>query len=569
MRPYMPCAAVRARDHDRTCQGHGEEAESPDQARHPPGHRRPRYQGQHGFVNPAVYHASTVLYPTAEDQVAHRSRYQYGRRGTPTSEALEDALARTRRRQAAPASRCCRRGWRRFRPRFCRSPAAGDHILVTDSVYRPTRKFCDGVFKRLGVDDHLLRSADRRRHRRTVQAEHARGVRRGARLAKFRDAGHSGDRRGRARQGRGRADGQYLGDAALFPRLRERRRSVDPGRHQIYRRPFRHHVRLRVGQCQRRCRRCKTRSYTTGPLRRAGRYVSRAARLAHARRAACAALRSPACASRAGWSSGRKFCACCIRRSKAIPATRSGSAISPAPAACSASCSSRRAKRPCYAFMNELALFGMGFSWGGFESLVILFDCSEYRTATKWAPGGPTLRFHIGLEDVGDLIADLERGFAGDGRTATQTRVLRRAPRALPAAAHDELQIAQIDEDAKRLPDDEHRIPAVERIDRAASSRRRSRTPRMRSAPRSCRRARRRSTAPQSAWRTAVARHSRSGFPNRIADEDVVQIAADGVRDIDQHLSPPKLPERACLRRISHHTPARSRMPIHSRSHIP
>ena len=65
-----------------------------------------------------------------------------------------------------------------------------------------------------------------------------------------------------------------------------------------------------------------------------------------------------------------------------------------------------------YAFMNELALFGMGFSWGGFESLCILFDCAEYRTATQWAPGGPTLRLHIGLEDPGDLIADLERGFA-------------------------------------------------------------------------------------------------------------------------------------------------------------
>src|ERR1700730_8331452 len=45
-----------------------------------------------GFVNPPVYHASTVLYPTAEDLVAHRSRYQYGRRGTPTTEALEDAI---------------------------------------------------------------------------------------------------------------------------------------------------------------------------------------------------------------------------------------------------------------------------------------------------------------------------------------------------------------------------------------------------------------------------------------------------------------------------------------------
>jgi cystathionine beta-lyase len=65
-----------------------------------------------------------------------------------------------------------------------------------------------------------------------------------------------------------------------------------------------------------------------------------------------------------------------------------------------------------YAFMNELTLFGMGFSWGGFESLCILFDCGEYRTATQWAPGGPTLRLHIGLEDPDDLIADLERGFA-------------------------------------------------------------------------------------------------------------------------------------------------------------
>ncbi len=56
--------------------------------------------------------------------------------------------------------------------------------------------------------------------------------------------------------------------------------------------------------------------------------------------------------------------------------------------------------------------FGMGFSWGGFESLVIPFDCDGCRTATKWAPGGPTLRLHIGLENVADLEADLEQGVA-------------------------------------------------------------------------------------------------------------------------------------------------------------
>jgi cystathionine beta-lyase len=64
------------------------------------------------------------------------------------------------------------------------------------------------------------------------------------------------------------------------------------------------------------------------------------------------------------------------------------------------------------ALLDTVKLFGMGFSWGGFESLIIPFDCNEYRTATKWSPGGPTLRLHIGLENVDDLKADLERGFA-------------------------------------------------------------------------------------------------------------------------------------------------------------
>ena len=64
------------------------------------------------------------------------------------------------------------------------------------------------------------------------------------------------------------------------------------------------------------------------------------------------------------------------------------------------------------AFLNELGLFGMGASWGGFESLAVPFDCTGIRTATTWAPGGPTVRLHIGLEDVDDLIGDLERGFA-------------------------------------------------------------------------------------------------------------------------------------------------------------
>jgi cystathionine beta-lyase len=64
------------------------------------------------------------------------------------------------------------------------------------------------------------------------------------------------------------------------------------------------------------------------------------------------------------------------------------------------------------ALLDTVKLFGMGYSWGGFESLIIPFDCSAYRTATAWAPDGPTLRLHIGLESLSDLKADLDRGFA-------------------------------------------------------------------------------------------------------------------------------------------------------------
>ena len=64
------------------------------------------------------------------------------------------------------------------------------------------------------------------------------------------------------------------------------------------------------------------------------------------------------------------------------------------------------------AFLDELELFGIGYSCGGYESLVIPFDCRAYRTATKWAPEGPALRFSIGLEDVADLKDDLDAGFA-------------------------------------------------------------------------------------------------------------------------------------------------------------
>ena len=62
--------------------------------------------------------------------------------------------------------------------------------------------------------------------------------------------------------------------------------------------------------------------------------------------------------------------------------------------------------------LDGMRLFGMGWSWGGFESLVIPTWPERSRTATSWNPGGPCLRLAIGLEDPQDLIEDLNDGFA-------------------------------------------------------------------------------------------------------------------------------------------------------------
>jgi cystathionine beta-lyase len=64
------------------------------------------------------------------------------------------------------------------------------------------------------------------------------------------------------------------------------------------------------------------------------------------------------------------------------------------------------------AFIDGLSLFGLGASWGGYESLVTAANMQKARSVTDWSKRGPVVRLHIGLEDPADLIADLERAFA-------------------------------------------------------------------------------------------------------------------------------------------------------------
>jgi len=366
-------------------------------------------KGQHGFVNPAVYHASTVLYPTAEDQVAHRSRYQYGRRGTPTSEALEQALAAIEGDGCAGVA-LLPSGLAAISTALFSVAGAGDHLLVTDSVYRPTRNFCDGVFKRMGIEttyyDPLIGADIAKLFKPNTRAVFVEAP--GSQSFEMQDipaiAKIAHDKGALVLMDNTWATPLYFRAFEKGVDL-----SIQAGTKYIG-----GHSDIMFGCVSANAKTLpalktvvQTMGLCVGPddmylalrgLRTLGvrlaRHNESGLRVARwlAQRPEVLRVLHPALESDPGYKIWqRDFSGACGLFSIVLK-----------PAA----------EKSVHAFMNALALFGMGFSWGGFESLVILFDCSEYRTATKWAPGGPTLRFHIGLEDPDDLLADLECGFA-------------------------------------------------------------------------------------------------------------------------------------------------------------
>src|SRR5215471_9628338 len=340
----------------------------------------------HGFVNPPVYHASTVLYPTAEDFLARRARYLYGRRGTPTSEALENAL-RALEGPACAGVALLPSGLAAISTALLAVLNTGDHLLVTDSAYQPTRRFCDSVLRRYGIAttyyDPLIGgdiAALMQPNTRAVFVEapgslsfeiqdvpaiaaaaHARGAlvlmdntwATSLYFSAF-DKGVDLSIQAGTKYIGGHSDvmlGTVSANQAAWERLRETVHTLGlcVGPDDIY-----------LG-----LRGLRTMSVRLAQHHQAGLKVAR-------------------------WLEQRPEIARVLFSVVFKPVAQSA----------------------VNAFVNELSLFGIGPSWGGFESLAIPFDCTSIRTATKWAPGGPTVRLHIGLEDIDDLIGDLERGFA-------------------------------------------------------------------------------------------------------------------------------------------------------------
>jgi cystathionine beta-lyase len=103
---------------------------------------------QHGFVNTPIYRGSTVLFPTLACLEANDQDFTYGRLGTPTVKALEEAIAEL---EGGQRTLLTPSGLSAIATSLMAFVSAGDEVLISDSVYRPTRRFCDHVLKRLGV----------------------------------------------------------------------------------------------------------------------------------------------------------------------------------------------------------------------------------------------------------------------------------------------------------------------------------------------------------------------------------------------------------------------------------
>ncbi|ODM77754.1 cystathionine beta-lyase [Bradyrhizobium elkanii] len=366
-------------------------------------------KAQKGFVNPPVFHGSTVLYPTAEDLHAHRAEFTYGRHGSPTTRALQDVLMALEGPQCAGVG-LAPSGLAAISTTLLAVLKAGDHLLVCDNAYRPTRNFCDNMLKRYGIEtsyfDPLVGAGIEtlfKPNTRAVLIE-APGsqtfempdVRAISAVAHARSAlmiddntwatplyhrsleqGVDISMQAGTKYIGGHSDimfGTIAANAKAWPLIQEAIRllGVCAGPDDVY-------LALRG---------VRTLSVRLAQHHRSGLEI---ARWLSARPEVDRVLH-PALDTDPGHA--------IWKRDFTGASGLFSIVLKPVP------------QTAVDAMLNALTLFGMGFSWGGFESLAIPFDCSDYRTATKWSPGGPTLRLHIGLENLDDLKADLDRGFA-------------------------------------------------------------------------------------------------------------------------------------------------------------
>jgi cystathionine beta-lyase len=362
-----------------------------------------------GAVNTPVFRASTILFPTVAELVAaargERSGLSYGLHGLPTVTDLQAAFAEL---EGGHAALAVPSGLTATTLPLLALLAPGDHLLVTDAVYGPTRRFCDNHLTRYGIAvtyyDPLAGAAIEHEFRPNTRAvftespgsltfevqdiptiaavAHARGAtvildNSWATPLNFRAFDHGVDVSVHAatKYVGGHSDvllGLIVASASTYPALR--RFWTDTG------------VTASSDDCFLGLRGLRTLAT------RLARHQASALAIAQwlSSRAEVREVLYPALPGAPGHELWKRD----FRGASGL----FGVVLQPVSDARIA------------AMLDGMRLFGMGWSWGGFESLMIPTWPERSRTATRWNPGGPCLRLQIGLEEPADLIADLEAG---------------------------------------------------------------------------------------------------------------------------------------------------------------
>ena len=362
----------------------------------------------HGVVNPPIYRASTILYETVEAFEAPRKvrGVYYGRGGTPTTFALEDAMSAL---DCAHGAVVTGSGKTAIAQALMAFLEAGDHLLMVDSAYAPTRQFCDRVLARFGIETTYYDPL--------IGAEIERLIRPSTRAVFTESPGSL------------TFEVQDVSAIAEVAHAHEVLVMLDnTWATGLYFKPFQHGVDIAINAatkyigghsdlmmgvvtsteaCYRQLRHgmYDLGSYVSPDdcyqalrgLRtlsvRLERHARNALRMAEwfQQRPEVERVLYPALPDDPGYA--------LWRRDFLGASGLFGMLLKPCP------------ERAWHAFVEGVELFGLGASWGGYESLIMPNHPERYRTATSWDPRFPSIRFHIGLEDPEDLIADLERGF--------------------------------------------------------------------------------------------------------------------------------------------------------------
>ena len=364
-----------------------------------------RMSAEHfGAVNTPVYRASTILYRDLASLESGDVPYIYGRRGTPSSQSLEEAITAL---EGGTRTLACCSGLNAIALAILSVCGAGDHLLMVDSCYAPTRALCDRTLARYGIEttyyDPLIGGGLESLFRGNTKAVFCESP--GSLTFEVQDvpaiaaAAH-------ARDASVLLDNTWASPLYFDAFVHGVDLSIQAATKYIG-----GHADVMLGYVcandSHAARLAQTHDhlglYASGDdcflglrglrtmpvrLKRHGETAVKLATWLQARPEISRVL-YPALESDPGHA--------IWQRDFSGATGLFGAVLNPIP------------HRALAAFFDSLKLFGKGFSWGGYESLIV--PSKLHRTASPFTAEGPLIRIHAGLEDAGDLIADLEQGF--------------------------------------------------------------------------------------------------------------------------------------------------------------